>query len=86
MDGIQTLLVVVVVSLTILLFIVGIQVVLILTDLRRSVKRLNGILEDSILGGGLISPEKLTGVFEMVKKKRGNEMKKKGNVQSKKSG
>lgn len=69
MDGIQKLLAVVIISLTALLTIVGIQVVLIIIDLRKSVKRLNMLLEDSIFGGGLIRPEKLTGVLEMFRKK-----------------
>lgn len=68
MDSIQTLLVVVVVSLTILLVVVGIQVLLVIIDLRRAVKRLNNILEDAILGGGLIRPEKLTGIIEILRK------------------
>lgn len=68
MDGIQTLLVVVVIILTVLLVVVGFQVMLIIIDLRRAVKRLNNILEDSILGGGLIRPEKLTGVIEILRK------------------
>lgn len=66
MDGIQQILTVVVIALTLLLVVVGIQVVLIISDLRKSVKRLNNILEDSILGGGLIRPEKLTSVMEML--------------------
>jgi hypothetical protein len=70
MSGIQTLLIVVVVVLTILLVIVGIEVVLVILDLRKAVKRLNSILEDSILGGGLLRPEKLTGVMEMVKRNK----------------
>lgn len=68
MDSVQRLLVVVVISLTVLLFIVGIQVVFIILDLRKSVKRLNSILEDALLGGGLIRPNKLTGIAEMFKK------------------
>ncbi len=68
MDSVQRLLIIVVVSLTVLLVIVGIQVVFIILDLRKSVKRLNSILEDSILGGGLIRPDKLTGIAEMFKK------------------
>jgi len=68
MGDVQTLLFVVVIVLTVLLIIVGIQVVLIILDLRRAVRRLNSILEDSILGGGLIRPDKLTGLLEMVKK------------------
>jgi hypothetical protein len=68
MDGIQTLLIVVVISLTVLLIIVGMQVLLIIIDLRRAIKRLNSILEDAILGGGLIRPEKLTGILEFMKK------------------
>ena len=68
MDGVQTLLVIVVISLTILLIVVGAQVLLIIVDLRRAIKRLNGILEDAILGGGLIRPEKLTGVIEILRK------------------
>ena len=68
MDGVQKILVIVIISLTVLLLVVGVQVVLIITDLRKAVKRLNGILEDSVLGGGLIRPEKLTGVLEFFKK------------------
>lgn len=68
MDGVQKLLVVVVISLTSLLVIVGIQVMLIIIDLRRAVKRLNSLLEDSILGGGLIRPDKLTSVVEILHK------------------
>ncbi len=70
MDNVQTLLVVVVISLTVLLVIVGFQVMLIIIDLRRAIKRLNSILEDSILGGGLIRPDKLTGVLEMFNKNK----------------
>lgn len=68
MDGVQKLLVIVVVSLTALLVIVGMQVMLIIIDLRRAIKRLNSILEDAILGGGLIRPEKLTGIVEILRK------------------
>lgn len=68
MEGIQTLLAVVIVSLTILLVIVGVQVFLFILDARRAIKRLNSILEDSILGGGLIKPEKLTGVLSLFKR------------------
>jgi hypothetical protein len=81
MDGIQTLLVVVIVMLTLLLLIVGVQVILIIVDLRRALKRLNSLLEDSILGGGLIRPEKLTGVLEFFKKKRQGKMEKRGEVE-----
>lgn len=70
MDSVQTLLVVVVVSLTLLLVIVGIQVMFIIIDLRKAIKRLNSILEDAVLGGGLIRPEKLTGLMEMIKKNK----------------
>ena len=81
MDGIQTLLVIVIVTLTILLIVVGVQVILIFTDVRRTVKRLNSILEDSILGGGLIRPEKLTGILELFKRKKKSETREQGNLQ-----
>jgi hypothetical protein len=68
MDGVQKLLVIVVVALTALLLIVGVQVMLIIIDLRKAIKRLNSILEDAILGGGLIRPEKLTGIIEILRK------------------
>ena len=68
MENPQTLLVVVVISLTGLLVIVGIQVFLVIVDLRKSIKRLNSILEDAILGGGLIRPDKITSVLELLKK------------------
>jgi len=70
MDPVQKLLVVVVISLTSLLVIVGAQVILIIIDLRRALKRLNSILEDAILGGGLIRPEKLTGVIEILRRNK----------------
>lgn len=70
MDSVQTLLVIVVISLTVLLVVVGVQVMLIIIDLRRAIKRLNSILEDAILGGGLIRPEKLTGVLELLHKNK----------------
>ena len=70
MSDIQILLAVVVIILTILLVIVGAQVIFVMLDLRRVIKRLNSILEDSILGGGLIRPEKLTGVLEMFRKNK----------------
>lgn len=66
MDSVQTLLIVVVISLTVLLLVVGVQVMLIIIDLRRAIKRLNSILEDAILGGGLIRPEKLSSVMELL--------------------
>ncbi|OGM09862.1 hypothetical protein A2W13_01615 [Candidatus Woesebacteria bacterium RBG_16_36_11] len=68
MESTQILLSVVVVILTLLLVVVGIQVILVFLDLRKAIKRLNSILEDAILGGGLIRPEKLTGLLEMFKK------------------
>lgn len=70
MDPVQTLLVIVVISLTFLLVIVGVQVMLIIIDLRRAIKRLNSILEDAILGGGLIRPDKLTSVMEILRKNK----------------
>ena len=74
MDSVQRLLVIVVIVLTVLLVIVGIQVVFIILDLRRAVKRLNSILEDAILGGGLIRPDKLTGIMEILKKNNWNRL------------
>lgn len=68
MDSVQRLLIIVVVFLTVLLVIVGVQVIFIILDLRKSVKRLNSILEDAVLGGGLIRPDKLTGIAEMFKR------------------
>ncbi len=67
---IQRLLIVVVISLTALLVVVGVQVVFIILDLRKAIKRLNSILEDAILGGGLIRPEKLTGIMELFGKNK----------------
>ncbi|MBI2103579.1 hypothetical protein HYT59_01085 [Candidatus Woesebacteria bacterium] len=66
--NIQTILIIVIVLLTLLLLFVGIQVILIILDLRRAIKRLNTILDDAILGGGLIKPHKLTGIIELLKK------------------
>ena len=81
MDGIQTLLAVVIVALTVLLIIVGVQVIMIFIDLRRALRRLNSILEDSILGGGLIRPEKLTGILELIRKRKKTKIREQGNLQ-----
>ena len=70
MDGIQTLLIAVVLVLTTLLVLVGVQVVLILLDLRKGIKKINTILDDSLLGGGLIRTEKLAGILELFKRKK----------------
>lgn len=70
MDSVQKLLVIVVISLTTLLLVVGAQVFLIILDLRKAIKRLNSILEDAILGGGLIRPDKLTSVLEILRKNK----------------
>lgn len=66
----QTILIIVIVVLSALLVFVGIQVALIILDLRRALKRLNSILDDAILGGGLIRPDKLTGIMEFFRKNR----------------
>ncbi len=68
--NLQTLLIVIVVSLTLLLLIVGIQVLMVILDLRRAVRRLNSMLGDSIIGGGLLDTDKLTGIVEMVGRKK----------------
>jgi hypothetical protein len=81
MDGIQKLLIIVIVTLTVLLLVIGFQVILIIIDLRRALKRLNNILGDSILGGGLIRPDKLTGILEVFRRKRRMETREQGNFQ-----
>ncbi len=70
MDTVQIILIIVVVSLTTLLVFVGIQVILIIKDLRKAVKKLNSILEDSMWGGGLLRPDKLLGIVEMFREKK----------------
>lgn len=78
MQTAQIILIIVVVSLTVLLIAVGIQVFLIVLDLRRAVSKLNALLEDSVIGGGLIRPEKLTGVLEFFKKRKVGDTKETG--------
>ncbi len=81
MDGVQTVLIVVIVALTLLLVVVGVQVILVIADTRRALKRLNTLLEDSIWGGGLLRPDKLTGIVEMVRKRKKLHETENGNVQ-----
>lgn len=81
MDTLEIILIIVIVSLTTLLVIVGVQVILIISDLRKAVKRINGLLEDSVFGGGLLKPEKLTGIIETFRKNKKLHMKEKGNLQ-----
>ena len=80
MDFLKAVLTIVLVSLSLLLLIVGLQVTLIVTDLRKALKRINSILDDSIIGGGLIRPDKLTSIFEMFGKKKNVEKRGEGEV------
>lgn len=82
MDSVQKILIIVVVALTILLVLVGIQVIMVIVDLRRSIKRLNSILEDALLGGGLIRPEKITGILEIFKRRKKLETREQGTLQN----
>lgn len=70
MESVQTLLTIVVIALTVLLIVIGVQIFMVIRDLRRIMKRVNAILEDSIIGGGLIRPEKLTSILELFKRKK----------------
>lgn len=70
MENVQTLLTVVVIALTVLLIVIGVQIFLVIRDLRRIMRRVNSILEDSIIGGGLIRPDKLTGILELFRRKK----------------
>ena len=79
--SLQTILIIVIVILSLLLVIMGIQVFLIILDLRRAVKKLNAILEDAVIGGGLLRPDKLTGITELIKKGRSRDTQDKGNTQ-----
>jgi hypothetical protein len=71
MEIYQKLLIVVVIVLTSLVLILGIQAFLILKDVRRSVKKINAIIDDSMFGGGLIKKEKILNVLQMFKKNKG---------------
>lgn len=70
MESIQTLLTIVVIALTVLLIVIGVQIFLVIKDLRIIMRRVNALLEDSIMGGGLIRPDKLTGILELFRKKK----------------
>jgi len=70
MDTVRIILTVVIVALTLLLLVVGFQVILVIVDLRKALKKLNSLLEDSMLGGGLIRTEKINGILELFKKNK----------------
>lgn len=70
MENVQTLLTVVVIVLTVFLIVIGVQIFLVIRDVRRIMRRVNSILEDSIIGGGLIRPDKLTGILELFRRKK----------------
>ncbi len=70
MTGVETVLTIVVIALALLFIIVGVQVTLVIFELRKSIRRLNTILEDAVLGGGLIRPDKLTSIIEFFRGKK----------------
>lgn len=70
MNSIQILLTIVVISLTLLLIFVGFQVLLVIMDMRRAIKRLNNILEDALLGGGMLKADKITSIVDFFRKKK----------------
>ncbi len=81
MESTEIILIVVIIALTSLLIIVGIQVILVIRDMRRSLKKINTILDDSVWGGGLLRPDKLSGLVEMTKKNKKIETSEHGNLQ-----
>ncbi len=64
MDGIQLLLIIVIVSLTSLLIVVGVQVFFVVREIRIVVKRVHGILDNST--------DRVTSFLESLKKKQAN--------------
>ncbi len=64
MDGIQLLLIIVIVSLTSLLLVVGIQVFFVVKEARAVVKRVHGILDNST--------DRVTSFLESLKEKNKN--------------
>lgn len=64
MDGIQLLLIIIIVSLTSLLLVVGIQVFFVVKEIRAVVKRLSGMLDNST--------DRVTTFLETLKKKQSN--------------
>lgn len=77
----QVILTIVIVALTVLLVIVGIQAILIIADMRRTLKKVNTLLDDSVWGGGLLRQDKLSGLLEMVKKNKKLKTSEHGNIE-----
>jgi len=69
MDTTQLLLTVVVTVLTILLSIIGVQVVFILAEFRKTIEKMNKIIDDAgqVSGGISHSVTGMTGMFEGIK-------------------
>ncbi|MCX7928653.1 MAG: hypothetical protein N2558_03125 [Patescibacteria group bacterium] len=70
MDNVQLFLVIVIVTLTILVMIVGLQVFLMILEVRSILKKIDIMLSDLLVGGGLINSEKLMNVFSLLKNKK----------------
>ncbi|MCS7092341.1 MAG: hypothetical protein NZM26_03255 [Patescibacteria group bacterium] len=70
MDSVQLFLVVVIVTLTALIVIVGLQVFLMILEVRSILKKIDIMLSDLLVGGGLINSEKLMNVFSLLKNKK----------------
>ncbi len=70
MENLQTLLTVVVIALTILLIIVGVQVTLMLMAARKALKKINAMLDETMLGGGFLRPERIAGFIETLRNRR----------------
>lgn len=81
MENMQVILTIVIVALTVLLVIVGIQAILIIADMRRTLKKVNTLLDDSVWGGGLLRQDKLSGLLEMVKKNKKLKTSEHGNIE-----
>lgn len=64
MDGIQLLLIIVIVSLTSLLLVVGVQVFFVVKEARAVIKRVQSLMDNST--------DRVTSFLESLKKKQGN--------------
>lgn len=67
MESTQTLLTIIVIALTLLLCVVGVQVVLVILDIRKALKRLNMLLASYLTGS---DPIKLRELIHILRRKK----------------
>ncbi len=66
----QFILIFVIVSLSVLLLVIGWQIVVLIFDIKKTIKKLNQVLDEALTGKKILESGRLKAIFEILKTKK----------------